>query len=250
MIIKKIKFLNTIIHKLTMDETLSLITNSIKKNKQIHHVVVNAAKIVALQKDFKLRESVNCCDIINADGQAIVWASKVLNNPLPERVAGIDLMENLVALSYKEGYKIFFLGAKAEVVSKVVSMYSDKYSPDIIAGYRNGYFDKNQEQDIATQISQSGANILFVAISSPKKEIFLNENKSILKNVNFIMGVGGSFDVVSGLVKRAPQWMQKFGLEWLYRLIQEPKRMWRRYLVGNTKFIFLVLKAKYNQIFT
>ena len=233
-----------------MDETLSVITNSIKKNKQIHHVVVNAAKIVALQKDFKLRESVNCCDIINADGQAIVWASKVLNNPLPERVAGIDLMENLVALSYKEGYKIFFLGAKAEVVSKVVSMYSDKYSPYIIAGYRNGYFDKNQEQDIATQISQSGANILFVAISSPKKEIFLNENKSILKNVNFIMGVGGSFDVVSGLVKRAPQWMQKFGLEWLYRLIQEPKRMWRRYLVGNTKFIFLVLKAKYNQIFT
>lgn len=250
MIIKKIKFLNTIIHKLTMDETLSVITNSIKKNKQIHHVVVNAAKIVALQKDFKLRESVNCCDIINADGQAIVWASKVLNNPLPERVAGIDLMENLVALSYKEGYKIFFLGAKEEVVSKVVSMYSDKYSPDIIAGYRNGYFDKNQEQDIAKQISQSGANILFVAISSPKKEIFLNKNKQFLGNVNFIMGVGGSFDVVSGLVKRAPKWMQKFGLEWFYRLIQEPKRMWRRYLVGNTKFIYLIMRAKFNQIFT
>lgn len=250
MIIKKIKFLNTIIHKLTMDETLSVITNSIKNDQQIHHVVVNAGKIVALQTDLKLRESVNCCDIINADGQAIVWASKVLNNPLPERVAGIDLMEKLVALSYEKEYKIFFLGAKEEVVSKVVSFYSDKYSPEIIAGYRNGYFDKNQEPEIAKQISQSGANILFVAISSPKKEIFLNENKSILKNVNFIMGVGGSFDVVSGLVKRAPQWMQKFGLEWFYRLIQEPKRMWRRYLVGNTKFIFLVLKAKYNQIFT
>lgn len=233
-----------------MDETLSVITNSIKNDQQIHHVVVNAGKIVALQTDLKLRESVNCCDIINADGQAIVWASKVLNNPLPERVAGIDLMEKLVALSYEKEYKIFFLGAKEEVVSKVVSFYSDKYSPEIIAGYRNGYFDKNQEPEIAKQISQSGANILFVAISSPKKEIFLNENKSILKNVNFIMGVGGSFDVVSGLVKRAPQWMQKFGLEWFYRLIQEPKRMWRRYLVGNTKFIFLVLKAKYNQIFT
>lgn len=233
-----------------MDETLSVITNSIKNDQQIHHVVVNAGKIVALQTDLKLRESVNCCDIINADGQAIVWASKVLNNPLPERVAGIDLMEKLVALSYEKEYKIFFLGAKEEVVSKVVSFYSDKYSPEIIAGCRNGYFDKNQEPDIAKQISQSGANILFVAISSPKKEIFLNENKSILKNINFIMGVGGSFDVVSGLVKRAPQWMQKFGLEWFYRLIQEPKRMWRRYLVGNTKFIFLVLKAKYNQIFT
>ena len=172
-----------------MDETLYVITNSIEKNKQIHHVVVNAAKIVALQTDFKLRESVNSFDLINADGQAVVWASRILGQPLKERVAGIDLMENLVALAHKKNYKVFFLGAKEQVVSKVVSMYSDKYSNDIIAGYRNGYFDENQEQDIAKQISQSGANILFVAISSPKKEFFLNQNKQFLKNVNFIMGV-------------------------------------------------------------
>lgn len=233
-----------------MSQTIEKISNSINNNQEIHHVVVNAAKIVALQKDLKLRESVNCCDIINADGQAVIWASRFLKNPLPERVAGIDLMENLVELAHKKEYKIFFLGAREEIVSNVVSIYSNKFSPNIIAGYRNGYFGKDQEKSIAKQVSDSGANMLFVAISSPKKEIFLNENKSILKNVNFIMGVGGSFDVVSGLVKRAPQWMQKFGLEWLYRLIQEPKRMWRRYLVGNTKFIFLVLKAKYNQIFT
>jgi N-acetylglucosaminyldiphosphoundecaprenol N-acetyl-beta-D-mannosaminyltransferase len=249
-IIKKIILLNTRIDCFSMSQTIEKISNSINNNQQIHHVVVNAAKIVALQKDLKLRESVNCCDIINADGQAVVWASRFLKNPLPERVAGIDLMENLVVLAHKKEYKIFFLGAREEIVSNVVSIYSNKFSPNIIAGYRNGYFDKDQEKSIAKQVSDSGANILFVAISSPKKEIFLNENKSILKNVNFIMGVGGSFDVVSGLVKRAPQWMQKFGLEWLYRLIQEPKRMWRRYLVGNTKFIFLVLKAKYNQIFT
>ena len=227
-----------------MDETLYVITNSIEKNKQIHHVVVNAAKIVALQTDFKLRESVNSCDLINADGQAVVWASRILGQPLKERVAGIDLMENLVALAHKKNYKVFFLGAKEQVVSKVVSMYSDKYSNDIIAGYRNGYFDENQEQDIAKQISQSGANILFVAISSPKKEFFLNQNKQFLKNVNFIMGVGGSFDVVSGLVKRAPLWMQKIGMEWFYRFAQEPKRMWKRYLIGNIKFIWMVFKAK------
>jgi len=227
-----------------MDETLYVITNSIEKNKQIHHVVVNAAKIVALQKDFKLRESVNSCDLINADGQAVVWASRILGQPLKERVAGIDLMENLVELAHKKNYKVFFLGAKEQVVSKVVSIYSDKYSNDIIAGYRNGYFDENQEQDIAKQISQSGANILFVAISSPKKEFFLNQNKQFLKNVNFIMGVGGSFDVVSGLVKRAPFWMQKIGMEWFYRFAQEPKRMWRRYLIGNVKFIWMVFKAR------
>ena len=244
MIIKKIKLLNTIIHKLTMDETLYVITNSIEKNKQIHHVVVNAAKIVALQTDFKLKESVNSCDLINADGQAVVWASRILGQPLKERVAGIDLMENLVALAHKKNYKVFFFGAKEDVVSKVVQKYSSQYSKTIIAGYRNGYFTKEEEQDIAKQISASGANILFVAISSPTKENFLYDNKEALKSVNFIMGVGGSFDVVSGLVKRAPLWMQNIGMEWFYRFAQEPKRMWKRYFIGNIKFIWMVFKAR------
>jgi len=227
-----------------MDETLYVITNSIEKNKQIHHVVVNAAKIVALQTDFKLKESVNSCDLINADGQAVVWASRILGQPLKERVAGIDLMENLVALAHKKNYKVFFFGAKEDVVSKVVQKYSSQYSKTIIAGYRNGYFTKEEEQDIAKQISASGANILFVAISSPTKENFLYDNKEALKSVNFIMGVGGSFDVVSGLVKRAPLWMQNIGMEWFYRFAQEPKRMWKRYFIGNIKFIWMVFKAR------
>ncbi|MBO6605401.1 WecB/TagA/CpsF family glycosyltransferase [Psychroserpens sp.] len=230
-----------------MQETLNKVEDGIKQNQQIHHVVVNAGKIVSMQTDDKLRESVNESDIINADGQAVVWASKLLNKPLKERVAGIDLMINLVELAHKNNYKIFFLGAKEEVVKKVVDQYAQTYSTDIIAGYRNGYFDKSEEKKIAQQISDSGANLLFVAISSPKKEIFLYENKSTLKDVNFIMGVGGSFDVVSGLVKRAPIWMQNSGLEWFYRFIQEPQRMWKRYLIGNSKFIYLVLKEKFSR---
>jgi N-acetylglucosaminyldiphosphoundecaprenol N-acetyl-beta-D-mannosaminyltransferase len=154
-------------------------------------------------------------------------------------------MEALVELAYQNQYKIFFFGAKEEVVKTVVDRYSNDYSPKIIAGYRNGYFKKDEEQDIAKQISDSGANILFVAISSPTKENFLYENKKLLNKVNFIMGVGGSFDVVSGKVKRAPVWMQNSGLEWFYRFAQEPKRMWKRYLVGNSKFIALVLKEKF-----
>ena len=126
--------------------------------------------------------------------------------------------------------------------------FSNKYSPDIVAGYRNGYFKKSEEQKIAMQISESKANILFVAISSPTKENFLYENKLLLQNVNFIMGVGGSFDVVAGKVKRAPYWMQKIGMEWFFRLAQEPRRMWKRYFIGNTKFIILVFKEKFRQI--
>lgn len=227
-----------------MDETLSKVSEAIENNQHLHHVVVNAGKIVAMQSDEQLKESVNGSDLINADGQAVIWASKFLGKPLKERVAGIDLMTNLVKLASSKSYKIFFLGAKEEIVKKVVSVYSDKYSPNIIAGYRNGYFKKEDELAIAKQISDSGAQILFVAISSPVKEIFLYENKSSLKNLNFIMGVGGSFDVVAGKVKRAPLWMQKHGLEWFYRFLQEPKRMWKRYLVGNIKFLILVFKEK------
>ena len=240
----KVRLLDTYIDNFTLVETVSLIENTIHNKEQIHHVVVNAGKIVAMQSDPKLQQSVNESDLINADGQAIVWASKFLGNPLKERVTGIDLMQKLVSKAHINKHKIFFLGAKEEVVSKVVRIYKEKYTPDIIAGYRNGYFKKEEEYDIALQIAASGAQILFVAISSPIKEIFLFENKELLKNVNFIMGVGGSFDVVAGLVKRAPLWMQNYGLEWFYRFLQEPKRMWKRYLYGNTKFIYLILKEK------
>ena len=239
---QKIKILNTCIHNFSMQETIQIVDNTISEGRKLHHVVVNAGKIVAMQKDLQLRQSVNESDLINADGQAVVWASKVLGKPLKERVAGIDLMVNLVELAYKKKYKVFFFGAKEEVVKKVVDTYSYRFSDDIIAGYRNGYFKKEEEQSIAKEIGESGANILFVAISSPTKENFLYENRSFLNKVNFVMGVGGSFDVVAGKVKRAPVWMQNIGLEWFYRFAQEPKRMWKRYLVGNSKFIFLVLK--------
>ena len=245
----KIKFLNIPIDAITMQETLIKIDEAIRNKEQIHHTVVNASKIVLMQKDKELEKSVIEADLINADGQAVVWAAKYLGLRLPERVTGIDLMEQLVKRSYEKGYKCFFLGAKNQVVSKVIEKYSNLYSKKIIAGYRNGFFDSNEEEGIVKEIVDSKANILFVAITSPKKEFFLNKYKNDLKDINFIMGVGGSFDVISGKTKRAPIFLQQVGLEWLYRFLQEPKRMWRRYLVGNIKFIFLIFKQKYLIIF-
>lgn len=227
-----------------MKETLSLVEETIASKDQIHHVVVNAGKIVQMQKDLALRESVNNSDIINADGQAVVWASKFLGHPLKERVAGIDLMENLVALAHENGHKIFLFGAEETIVKKVAKIYKDQYNNGIVAGYRNGFFKDDEEAGIAQEIADSGAQMLFVAITSPIKEHFLYRHKEILKNVNWVMGVGGSFDVVAGKTKRAPQWMQKIGLEWFYRFLQEPSRMWKRYLIGNSKFIQLVLREK------
>lgn len=239
----RVYILNTQIDNLTMAETLNEVSNAIKHKKQIHHTVVNAGKIVAMQDDETLRESVNEADLINADGQAVIWASKLLGQPLKERVAGIDLFENLIDLAQQKGHRIYLLGAKEEVVTKLVEITEKKYGKQVIAGYRNGYFSTTEEPQIVKDIVASQANMLFVAMSSPKKEIFLHQHRESLKSVNFIMGVGGSFDVLAGKTKRAPLWMQKSGLEWFYRFMQEPKRMWKRYLIGNTKFIFLTFKS-------
>jgi len=196
-----------------------------------------------MQTDKELYASVVSADIINADGLPLVWVSRLFGEiRLPERVTGVDLMQQVVELAAKKNYKIFLLGAKEEVVSKVVDLYTKQYSSAIIAGYRNGYFKESDENMVAAEIAASGANILFVAITSPKKENFLYKYKQQLNAVNFIMGVGGSFDVVAGKVKRAPIWMQRTGLEWLYRVIQEPGRMWKRYLVTNTLFIYYVFR--------
>jgi len=242
---KKINFLGIPLDTLTMEETIEKVNNAILLKKQIHHCVINAGKVVQMQSDKILKKSVINSDLINADGMGVVWAVRFLGFKITERVTGIDLMENLVELSHKKKYKCFFLGAKQDVVEKIVDDYSKKYSYDIIAGYRNGYFNENDELKIIEKIKSSGANILFVAITSPKKEIFLNKFKEELCNINFIMGVGGSFDVISGKIKRAPVLMQKIGFEWLFRCVQEPKRMWKRYLIGNFKFICLILKNKF-----
>ena len=240
---KRVNICDIPVDALTMQQTLSIIDGAIAEKRSIHHVVVNAAKLVNAQKDAELKASIVNCDIINADGQAIVWAGRLLNKRLPERVAGIDLMQELVKLAAQKNYRIFFLGAKEEVVKKVVDIYASHFGEQIIAGYHNGYFKNYEEATVAKQIAASGADILFAAMSSPRKEIFLNTYKGVI-NVPFIMGVGGSFDVVAGYVKRAPLWMQKAGLEWFYRLMQEPGRMWKRYLTTNSAFIYLVLKEK------
>ncbi len=241
----RVDFIGIPLNNLCMSETLDKIENAIVSNKQILHCVINAGKVVKIQNDRKLKQSVISSDIINADGMSILWAAKFLGYKIKERVAGIDLMENLVELAHKKKYTCFFLGAKQQVVKKVVAQYSNRYSKKIIAGFRNGYFDEKDEKEIIKKIKESDADFLFVAITSPKKEIFLNKYKNELKNINLIMGVGGSFDVISGTVKRAPKFMQDLGLEWFYRFIQEPRRMWKRYLIGNFKFLILILKAKF-----
>ncbi len=236
----RVVILDCPIDTMDMNATVSSIDKAIQKNRRVHHVVVNAAKLVNMRRDERLRDSVVNCDIISPDGQSVVWAAKFLGKPLKERVAGIDLMNALVELAREKKYKIFLLGAEEEIVLAV----AEEYGAEIVAGYRNGFWSEDEAEQIAARIAASGAQMLFVAMSSPKKEIFLNRFKDKI-DAPFIMGVGGAFDVVAGKVRRAPRWMQKSGLEWLYRIVQEPRRMWKRYLVTNSVFIYLVLKEKF-----
>lgn len=240
---KRVKFLNTYVDALTMQETLEKIKDYIDNRACVQHVVINAGKVNLMQENEELTKIINECPLINADGQSIVWGSKILGNPLPERVAGIDIFTELVKISAEKGYRPYFFGAKEEVVTEVVRKFKEKY-PDLdVAGYRNGYFSQEESKSIAEDINKSGADILFVAFSSPMKEFWIREHMEIMQ-VPFAMGVGGSFDVVAGKTTRAPKWMQKHGLEWFHRFIQEPRRMFKRYIIGNIKFAKLILVNK------
>lgn len=240
---KRFSIFNTYVDAYTMEETLDRIKEIIHERKPTQHVVINASKINLMANDEKLTSIVNSCPLINPDGASIVWAAKKLGIPIKERVTGIDLFLELIKISPQEKYKIFLFGAKEEVVKKVKSIFERDYPGIDIVGYRNGYYSVEDEESIAEQIRKSKADILFVAFSSPKKEYFINKYLNDM-NVPFCMGVGGSFDVVAGMTKRAPLWMQKHGLEWFYRFIQEPRRMWNRYIIGNVKFVLLTLKYK------
>lgn len=227
------------IDPLTMEQTVARCQEFIEAGKPAQHVVLNAGKAVLMQDVPKLREIIGRCEIVNADGQSIVWAGHVLGVPVPERVAGIDLMGRLLELSEHSGYPVFFLGATQEILEAFASEVMRRFPRLRVAGKRNGYFE--DDAGVARQISASGARVLFVGISSPRKEFFLAEQLPRMGPV-FAMGVGGSFDVWAGKTRRAPAWMQRAGLEWFYRLLQEPRRMWKRYLVGNTRFIYLVAR--------
>ena len=229
----------------TVSETVDVIDHAISKNKFTQHVVVNVAKLVNMQNDLVLSNSIRECDIINIDGMGIVLGARFLGYNIPERVAGIDLFLKLISMSAKKNYPIYLLGSKDEVVKNTATKLRLLYPKINIAGYHHGYFWENEEE-IVKKIKVSGAKLLFVAITSPKKENFINRWKEKL-GVTFVMGVGGTFDVISGKVKRAPLWMQKYGLEWFFRIIQEPRRMWKRYLVTNTKFLIMLVRHKFSK---
>ncbi|MDP4500812.1 WecB/TagA/CpsF family glycosyltransferase [Nonomuraea turcica] len=235
--------LGTVLDALTMSQVIAHCVAAISEQRRLTIGVVNAAKVVNMRTDAALRQSVIDSDLVLADGQAVVWAARMLGHRLPERVAGIDLFTELMAEGDRRGYRAYFLGATDEVLAGVLAEVRLRYPGLAIAGSRDGYFPVEDSAVVAAEIAESQADLLFLGITSPKKEIFIREWGEATR-ARIIHGVGGSFDVLAGHTRRAPLRWQRLGLEWLYRMLQEPLRLGPRYVQTNGRFLLLVLRER------
>jgi N-acetylglucosaminyldiphosphoundecaprenol N-acetyl-beta-D-mannosaminyltransferase len=204
-------------------------------------VTANAALLCMMRRDPGLREACRRGDLILADGMSVVWTSRLAGAPFPERVAGVDLMARLLEAASGHGLSVYLLGARREVVAELARRCVRDHPGLRVAGFRDGYFGPADEDAIVEDIRRSAPHLLFVGMPSPFKETWCERHRAAL-DVPVIMGVGGSFDVLAGHVRRAPRLVQSLGLEWSWRLAMEPRRMWKRYLLTNSEYLWLAAR--------
>lgn len=243
---ERIDFIGTQIDVLDMQQTIDLVEKYILSKTPLHLIGVNADKILEMKKNSLFSKIVNSCGVINADGASVVLASKFLGYKLPERVAGIDLMQRLIKLCEAKEYSIYLLGAKSNVVNQTAKVLIEQFPMLNIVGVHDGYFEESDWPEVSNILKSKMPDVVFIGISSPLKEYLVEYFQNDGNNCVF-MGVGGSFDVISGNIKRAPKWMQKMCLEWLFRVVQEPKRLFKRYFIGNLRFMHMVIFEKIKQ---
>ncbi|QSZ27646.1 WecB/TagA/CpsF family glycosyltransferase [Aceticella autotrophica] len=229
------------IDKVTMKDAVKR-TEDFLKEDRLHIVATPNAEIIMMaQKDEEYKDILNKTDLNVPDGSGVVFASKVYKEELPERVAGFDLMMELLRIADKKEQKIYLLGAAPDVIKKTYENLKKKYPGINIVGIHDGYFKDFQEEGIIKEINSKNPDIIFVALGAPKQEKWIFKNRNIL-NARLAIGVGGSFDVLAGKVKRAPEIYRKLGMEWLYRLKKEPWRYKRMMVLP--KFAVKVLFSR------
>ena len=231
----RVTLLNGKFDPFTLSQTTDAIFKDIAEGKRGWLCTVNVAILMMMRGDAKLQKFVDNALIIVADGQPLVWIAPWLDKPLPERVTGVDLVESICERSVAEKKGIYLLGATSSIVVILANRLRNKF-PGLQVDYADGYFSSNDAATRADKVKQSGASILLVGMGVPRQELFIEEHWERL-GVGMAIGVGGSFDVLAGLRRRAPSWVQSLGLEWTYRMLQEPRRLFMRYLVTNLQFI-------------
>lgn len=225
---------------LTSAEVVLRITDAIDHKEQLLLTVLDAAMVVNMKSNLQSREAICASELIVADGYYVALALRILGRGPIEQITGFDTSLNVMELAKNRGYKVFFFGAEEPVIRSLVSSVEKRYGSSIIAGFRNGYFDAADVPTIVEEINASSADIVFVGISSPIRELFLHRYRNQLE-ASFLMGVGGVFDILGGKTQRAPEMVIKFRMEWLYRFLLEPKRMWRRVFRAYPYFAYCVL---------
>jgi N-acetylglucosaminyldiphosphoundecaprenol N-acetyl-beta-D-mannosaminyltransferase len=224
---------------LTMDTAVARCLDLCRAPRSSHTVITaNASHLCMMRRDPELARACKEGHLTLADGMSVVWALRASGQRIPERVTGVDLMAHLLAAAGKHRLRVYFLGARREVVTALVEGARAQY-PDIeIAGFRDGYFAPDAHLSIVEEIRTARPDMLFVGMPSPFKETWCERHRQRL-DVPVIIGVGGSFDVLAGFIRRAPLMMQSLGLEWFWRLLMEPRKLWKRYLTNNSEFIWL-----------
>lgn len=241
---KLIKILGVNIDRVNQKQAVERIRELIAQAQSSLIVTPNSEMIALAAEDRELARILNSADLAAADGIGVVIASKILEEPLEERVAGFDLISRLFKEFADEDFNFYFLGGKPGIVDRAAVNLKKKYPTLNISGFHHGYLDRDDQQQIIEEINSKNIDLLLVGMGVPLQEKFLDNNLKKLK-VGAAVTVGGSFDVLAGEVNRAPLWMQKAALEWFYRLLQEPSRFGR--MLSLPKFIFLVIKSKYFQ---
>ena len=230
-----------------MDEALHRIDELIQEDKNAFVVTPNVDHIIQLERGEELVEAYKQADLILTDGKPLVWISKWYGTPIKEKISGSDLFPNLCALAAEKGYRMFFLGAAEGVAAKAAENLKRKYKGLQVVGTYSppkGFEKDAMEMErIRTMIKSSKPHVLIVALGCPKQELFILHNRKEL-GVPISLGLGASIDFEAGNIKRAPRWMADHGLEWIYRITQDPKRLAKRYLMDDTKIFRLALKYK------
>lgn len=243
----RMKFLNTEVDNLTMNEAVQKIEQLILSKKPSYVVTPNVDHIVKLETDKEFQEVYKEADLILTDGMPLIWISKLKKNPIKEKVSGSDLFPEVCKLAADKGYKVFLLGAAEGIAAKAAENLKEKYKGlNVVGTYSPSYgFEKKEDeiQEIIKMINEVKPDILAVGLGAPKQEKFLHKYANGL-NVPVSLAIGASIDFEAGNIERAPQWMQKIGLEWFYRLCKEPKRMFKRYLIDDLAIIRLIIKYR------
>lgn len=236
-----VRVLNGQFDACSTDEIIKAVAQAIRAGERSVLCTVNVAILMMMRSHPRLQRFVDAARWRVADGQPLVWASRLYGEPLPERITGVDLVNLLCARAARDGFSVYLLGADIGTARAAAEVLRARHFGLDIRGVADGYFSAQQAADRARNVAASGADLLFVAMGVPRQEYFIEEQWERL-GARVVIGVGGSFEVIAGRRKRAPSFLQNTGLEWAYRLAQEPRRLFKRYLVTNSQFIGLMFR--------